>query len=123
MSKKSFTIIEIVIVIVLVGIIAAFAIPNYSKAINKLPNREISELDDVEADWLWDLTDEELKGVELDDVNKFSLVEVIGEAMVDFIMNDGGQFKKDLVNDKNRDLLVTTFGDIKRIKKSAKRII
>jgi len=84
----------------------------------KLPNRSISESDVVEADWLWDLTDEELKGIELDDVSKFSLMQVIGKAMAEFIMTNekGGKFKKDLINDKNRDLLITSFGDVAKIK-------
>lgn len=89
-----------------------------SDAIKKLPNRNISELDDIKAKWLWDLSDEELKGIELDDVSKFPLMHIIGEAMVEFIMTDkeGGEFRKDLINKKNRDLLVSSFGDLERIK-------
>lgn len=83
----------------------------------KLPNREITDLHDVEANWLRDLSNEELKGVELDDVNKFALMEVIGKAMVDYIMKYGHAFTRDLTNKRKRDMLVTTFGDPDRIKK------
>jgi len=86
------------------------------EAINKIPNKEISHLHDLEADWLHDLSKDELKGIDLDDVKKFGLMETIGKSLVDFIMREN-QFKKDLINEKNRDLLVTTFGDIDRIKK------
>jgi len=87
------------------------------ETIKKLPNRNIAHLDTTEADWLWDLTNEDLKGVDLDDVSKFDLMKTIGEAMVECIMTDpeGGKFRKDLLNEDKKELLVTTFGDIKRI--------
>ncbi|MBI9036328.1 MAG: hypothetical protein JEZ03_17850, partial [Bacteroidales bacterium] len=87
------------------------------KTMHKLPNRDISDLHDIDANWLWDLTNEDLKGIELDDVKKFGLMDVIGEAMVDYIMESGGAFQRDLVDAKNRDALVSRFGDIVRIKK------
>jgi hypothetical protein len=83
-------------------------------AIKQLPNRDITELHDIEANWLRDLSNDELKGIDLDDVNKFPLMQVIGEAMAEYIMQEN-QFKADLVNKKNRDQLVTSFGDIGRI--------
>jgi hypothetical protein len=94
-----------------------FQISMDEQTLKKLPNREISELHDVEANWLRDLTNDELKGVELDDVSKFSLMEIIGKAMVDYIMQYGGEFTRDLIDERKRDLLVTTFGDPDRIKK------
>ena len=39
-NKKAFTLIEIMITVVLIGIIATFAIPNYSKAIAKARERD-----------------------------------------------------------------------------------
>ena len=41
-------------------------------------------------------------------------MQVIGETMVEYIMQ-GNKFKEDLVNKKNRDQLVTSFGDMGRI--------
>lgn len=84
--------------------------------IHKLPNRNISEVPDIDVEWLWDLTNKDLKGIALDDVKKFPLMRVIGEAMVDYIMETGNDFKVDLVNDKNKDELITSFGDVVRIK-------
>jgi len=92
-----------------------FQISLDANAMSKLPDRRIEDIDDVEADWLRELTDEELKGIELDDVNKFPLMNVIGEAMLDLIMEEN-KFTKDLVNNKNRDLLVSTIGNPSRIK-------
>lgn len=86
------------------------------KTMEKLPNKKIEHIDHVEANWLRDLTDQELKGIDLDDVSKFSLMKTIGEAMVDYIMKDGHAFKKDLCDARKRDLLVTSFGDVDRIK-------
>ncbi len=70
----------------------------------------------ADADWLQDLTNEDLKAIEMDDTNKFGLVKTIGEAMVEYIMQNN-QFTRDL-NDTptRRDELVTAFGDVDRIK-------
>lgn len=87
-------------------------------AMKQLPNRDISQIHEVEADWLWDLTNDDLKGIELDDVKKFPLLKTIGEAFVEFIFSPergNNCFKQDLINAKKRDLLVTAFGDTKRI--------
>jgi archaellum component FlaF (FlaF/FlaG flagellin family) len=86
-------------------------------AIKQLPNRNISLIHEVEVDWLWDLTDADLKGIELDDVKKFPLLKAIGESMVDYMCpaTGGNWVKQDLINAKKRDILVTAFGDTKRI--------
>lgn len=85
-------------------------------AIGKLPNQDISDLHVVNADWLHDLTNEELNGIEMDDVNSFGIVKAIGEAMVNYIMQHN-KFTRDL-NDTptRRDELITAFGDIAKIK-------
>ncbi|MES2554615.1 MAG: patatin-like phospholipase family protein [Bacteroidota bacterium] len=88
-----------------------------TRTMEKLPNKEIEPIKKVDAQWLRDLTDKDLKGIDLDDVSKFSLMKTIGEAMVDYIMDDGHAFKKDLCDNRKRDLLVTAFGDVERIKK------
>lgn len=95
-----------------------FQISLDATAIRKLPNRSLSAIDPVAAEWLYDLDDQELKGIELDDVGKFGLMKIIGEAMVEYIMQhpEKGQFKHDLVNERGNDLLVTKFGDVARIR-------
>lgn len=93
-----------------------FQISFDTAAIKKLPNKDISQIHVVHADWLWDLTDEDLQGIEMDDTSKFELVKIIGEAMMDYIMQSN-QFTRDL-NDTptKRDELITAFGDVDRIK-------
>ena len=53
----------------------------------------------------------------MSDVSKFDLMKVIGQPMAAYIMGNGNGFKSDLVNAKNNDQLLTTMGDIVRIKK------
>ena len=94
-----------------------FQISLDTEAIGKLPNREISDLHDVTANWLGDLTNEDLADIPLDKVSLFPLMKVIGEAMVAYIMeNQSPPFGKDLVDDKGKELLVSRLGDIDRIK-------
>lgn len=42
MKRNGFTLIELIVVVVLIGIIAGFAIPNYDKAIRKAHERDMS---------------------------------------------------------------------------------
>jgi uncharacterized protein len=93
-----------------------FQISLDTTAIQKLENKDISNIHHVEADWLHDLTPEELDGIALDDVNKFELMKVIGEAMVEYIMNKGGGFMRDLTIENDKDELITSFGDVTKIK-------
>jgi hypothetical protein len=87
-----------------------------SSTMKKLPDRDISGIHFSNANWLRDLTDDELKNVDLDAVDKFDLMKEIGAAMVDYIMVDN-KFQKDLNNTpKKRDELVTAFENIERIK-------
>lgn len=94
-----------------------FQISLDENTLEKIPDKNISQLN-MEAGWLSELKNEDLKGIELDDVSKFDLMKVIGEAVVEYIMNDpkGGKFKKDLVDENKKELLVTAFGKIDRIK-------
>jgi hypothetical protein len=62
------------------------------------------------------LTEEELGNIDMADVTKMDLMQLIGQQMAQFIITQGGAFTKDLAVD-NRDLLVTTSGDIARIKR------
>lgn len=92
------------------------------ETIKKLPNRKVGHLPGMNADWLWELTNPMLEGIDLDDVNKFHLVKEIGEAFVEYICppgdsdkTKGNWFRADLVNERGRDMLVSAFGDVKRI--------
>jgi len=92
-----------------------FQISFDTQAVGKLPDRDISALNFTNANWLRDLKDEDLS-VEMDDVSKFDLMRTIGEAMVDYIMQEN-QFKGDLIAEgSERDQLVTAFENIGRIK-------
>lgn len=89
-----------------------------SNAISKLPNHELGHIDDIEADWLRDLTDEELADMKLDNVKYFPVMKVIGEAFVEFILEkQKPAFGKDFVDDDGKELLVSRLGDVSRIKK------
>ncbi|HTB33086.1 MAG TPA: patatin-like phospholipase family protein [Bacteroidia bacterium] len=79
------------------------------KAIGKIPNRMVPSMNKM----LWNLSDEILKGIEMDDVTKFDLVKTIGQSMVEKIMEEN-KFTKDFIDkDTKRDVLVTAFGDEK----------
>lgn len=84
------------------------------QAISLLPDKNIADLHITNAEWLRDVSDHELQSMEMDDISKFGLLKVIGQAMVDYIMLDN-KFTCDLVKG-SRDQLVTAFGNISRIK-------
>lgn len=92
-----------------------FQISLDTKAIRKLPNIDKLDEEKYGSKWLHDITDKQLDDIDMADVTKFDLMEVIGEQMAEYIIKKNG-FKKDLVDDRNNDLLITTFGDIDRIK-------
>jgi uncharacterized protein len=94
-----------------------FQISLDTEAIRKLPNRELSDLHDVTANWLWDLTNEDLADIPLDKVSLFPLMKIIGEAMADYVaQNQKPMFGQDLVDDNGKELLVSRLGDIDRIR-------
>lgn len=86
-------------------------------AIRKLPNIDKLDAKKYGSQWLHDLTADQLNDIDMSDVSKFDLMKVIGEQMAEFIVQSGNGFKRDLVNDRNNDQLVTTMGDIVRIRK------
>ena len=49
------------------------------------------------------------------DVTKFDLMKTIGQQMAEYIVQSGNNFRKDLINERCNDLLVTASGDITRI--------
>lgn len=84
-------------------------------AINKIPNIDSLDEHKYQSKWLHDLTEDILANIDMADVTKFDLMQVIGQQMAEYIVQTGNNFKKDLVDDRYNDLLVTTSGDISRI--------
>ncbi len=94
-----------------------FQISLDAAAIRKLPDRELTDLDDVRADRLHDLNDRELADIPLDRVSLFPLMRTIGAAMVEFIAtSQNPPFSADLVDPRGKDLLVSRLGDVDGIK-------
>jgi len=86
-------------------------------AINKIPNIDSLDEHKYQSRWLHDLTEETLANIDMADVTKFDLMKIIGQQVAEYIVRSGNNFKKDLVDNKYNDLLVTTSGDITRIQK------
>lgn len=91
-------------------------------AIRKLPNQSLAGDPRTHQQWLYDLSDEDLATIELDDVKHFEVMRAIGAGIVaklDQIAAEGGPapFTADLVDARSKsDLLVTRQGDIDRIR-------
>lgn len=86
-------------------------------SISKLPNTDALDPAKYKSRWLHDLDEETLGSIDMADVSRFDLMKVIGEQMAEYIMNEGGAFTRDLVDDRGKDLLVKKFGDVERIRK------
>ncbi|MEO8823979.1 MAG: patatin-like phospholipase family protein [Ginsengibacter sp.] len=86
-------------------------------AIKKIPNTDTLDEYKYGSKWLHDLGENVLGDIDMADVTKFDLMKIIGQQMAEFIVQSGNNFKKDLVGDRQNDLLVTTSGDITRIQK------
>ena len=86
-------------------------------AINKIPN--IDSLDEFKygSKWLHDLDEAVLGNIDMADVTKFDLMKIIGQQLAEYIVQSGNNFKKDLIDNRCNDLLVTASGDITRIQK------
>lgn len=84
-------------------------------SIKKIPNINSLNKHKYQSEWLWDLGEEVLGNIDMADINRFDLMKIIGEQMALFIMTSGNCFTKDLINNNNNDILVTTSGDISRI--------
>jgi hypothetical protein len=97
-----------------------FQISLDSTAVRKLPNLELSHADATPANWLYDLTDADLAGIEMDNVAQFDVMRTIGAAMSQYVVeyaqkNQFPPFGRDLTDSGGADLLVTREGDINRI--------
>ncbi len=85
-------------------------------AIQKIPNTDGLDELKYQSRWLHDLREDTLGDIDMADVTKFDLMQIIGRQMAEFIMQSGNSFKNDLAIN-NRDILVTALGDIARIQK------
>jgi hypothetical protein len=86
-------------------------------AIAKLPNTNALDPEKYGSVWLHDLDEHTLGNIDMADVTRFDLMQVIGRQMAEFIMSSGNGFTTDLVQRKGgRDILVSAFGDIERIR-------
>lgn len=97
-------------------------------SIQKLPDKKIVHIPEVEADWLHELTDDVLSHIDMADITRFPLMKTIGEATADFICptdeyrmaipdRKGNWFQTDLIDPvTHRGTLVTAHGDIEAIK-------
>jgi hypothetical protein len=96
-----------------------FQISLDQKAISKLENVDISDIPEVNADMLHNLSDEILSGIALDDVARFKLMQRIGEVIVKYIHdNQKPPFSKGLVDTNGNDLLVSRLGETAKIVKN-----
>ena len=97
-------------------------------SIQKLPDRNIERVPEVEADWLHELSDEVLSHIDMADVSRFPLMKAIGESTADFICppdeknkpvaeRKANWFQSDLIDPKTRrGTLVAAHGSIEAIK-------
>lgn len=98
------------------------------EAMCKLPNQPLGDINDTDSDWLRDLSDEELAEIQLDNVKYFPVMRVIGQAMVEFILEESKRRKTqrpkrkhqpfgfDLVGVDGKELLVSRRGERRKIK-------
>ncbi|MBC7872942.1 MAG: patatin-like phospholipase family protein [Ferruginibacter sp.] len=89
-------------------------------ALKKLPNTDTLDEKKYKTKWLWDLDETILGNIDMADITRFDLMKVIGQQMAAYIMESGNCFTKDLIDARGKDLLVTSFGDIERIRKQMK---
>jgi hypothetical protein len=85
------------------------------QAMQLMPDKNIAALHVGNATWLRDLTNEDLGKIGMDDITKFGLMQTIGEAMTEYIMQKN-KFTRDL-NDtpSHRDELITAYNNVSRI--------
>jgi hypothetical protein len=86
-------------------------------SIKKIPNIDALDEKKYKTKWLHDLGEDILGNIDMADVTRFDLMQVIGRQMAEYIVQSGNNFRKDLCNDHGRDELVIAFGDVPRIQK------
>jgi hypothetical protein len=98
-------------------------------AVQKLPDLKIDHIQDIEANWLHELSDDVLGNIDMADVSRFPLMRSLGEAVSEFIcpkdevalppaQRKANWFQRDLVDKDSprRGSLVTAHGDMGAIK-------
>jgi len=86
-------------------------------SIGKIPDVDTLDENKYHTKSLHALREDILGNIDMSDITRFDLMQVIGQQMAEFIMTKGGGFTRDLTDPSGRDLLVTAFGDIARIQK------
>ena len=86
-------------------------------SIKKLPNIDTLDPHKYGSEWLHDLSERILGRIDMADITKFDLMQIIGQQMAEYIVRVGNNFQKDLTDARCNDLLVSFFGDVDRIKK------
>ena len=121
------------------GLIADLQLRRYQVSfdeamLSQIPDKDIKDIHNVNADRLRDLKNEELGEIDMSDVTKFPLMKIIGESVAEFICppaeaalptanRKGNWFQEDFINkDTKRGALVTAKGDIEEIKKNLSSI-
>jgi Patatin-like phospholipase len=97
-----------------------FQISLDTQALAKLPNLPLDAVDATDAQSISELTDAELSSIHLDNVAYFPVMQVIGQALVEFLQTHANEVGKpvfgyDLVTPDGKELLVTRQGDVTRI--------
>jgi hypothetical protein len=90
------------------------------RALAKLPNLSLRDVDATDAASISELTDSELSSIQIDNVAYFPVMRVIGQAFAQFLRTHAEQVGKpvfgyDLVTPEGKELLVTREGDVERI--------
>lgn len=115
------------------GLIAGLDFRRYQlsldqEAVRKLPDFKIKSVSDIQATMLHELTDAQLKNIDMADLTRFSLMKTLGEATVAFICpgdelelpmerRKANWFQNDfLAANSKRGALVTARGDVAGIK-------
>lgn len=86
-------------------------------SIKKIPNIDALDEKKYKSKWLHDLGEDTLGKIDMADVTRFDLMQVIGRQMAEYIVQSGNNFRKDLANNHGRDELVLATGDVPRILK------
>jgi hypothetical protein len=97
-----------------------FQISLDARALAKLPDLRLDDVDVTDAGHIGALTDQELSSIHLDNVSYFPVMKAIGQAFVQYLRQHAQQIKKsmfgyDLVDPEGKELLITRAGDVARI--------
>lgn len=85
-------------------------------SIRQLPDRSLEHIDEVEADWLHKLSEDDLGNIDMADVSKFDLMREIGIATAEYIEHTSKNlFAKDLIDGNKHDLLMKRRGGVAAI--------